>query len=300
MTLDQLKMLTMVAQHGTLKGASQALFKTQPAISQGLKQLESQLGVELFSRKGYRLALTEAGQQIHFRAQRLLSEADEIQQLSAHLARGVEATVTLAFEASFDLTRILPILDMTQQEFPDTAIILKQEHMSGAFEAVVKDNADLAITPSNSYFLESEAVLGVKLYQGALISVAAPRLLKRHPNLTRVDELLNEYQIVVQDSGQASKGKEMGVQQGQRRWYVNDFATKKTLILSGMGWGKLPDNLIGDELANSSLCKLQLEDVINEVAVDYFAMKNSSKVLGPVASKLWKNLSLLADPNVDL
>jgi len=284
----------MVAQHGTLKGASQALFKTQPAISQGLKQLESQLGLELFSRQGYRLALTQAGRQIHLRAQRLLSEADEIQQLSAHLARGMEASVTLAFDASFDLTRILPILEMTQQEFPDTAIILKQEHMSGAFEAVLNDNADLAITPSNSYFMESEAVQGVKLYQGALISVAAPRLLKRHPKLTRVDELRNEYQIVVQDSGQASKGKEMGVQQGQRRWYVNDYSTKKTLTLSGMGWGKLPDNLIADELANGSLCKLQLEGVINEVSVDYYAVKQESKILGPVASKLWESLSLLA------
>ncbi len=294
MTLEQLKMLNMVAQHGTLKGASQALFKTQPAISQGLKQLESQLGLELFSRQGYRLALTQAGRQIHLRAQRLLSEADEIQQLSAHLARGMEASVTLAFDASFDLTRILPILEMTQQEFPDTAIILKQEHMSGAFEAVLNDNADLAITPSNSYFMESEAVQGVKLYQGALISVAAPRLLKRHPKLTRVDELRNEYQIVVQDSGQASKGKEMGVQQGQRRWYVNDYSTKKTLTLSGMGWGKLPDNLIADELANGSLCKLQLEGVINEVSVDYYAVKQESKILGPVASKLWESLSLLA------
>jgi len=294
MTLEQLKMLNMVAQHGTLKGASQALFKTQPAISQGLKQLESQLGLELFSRQGYRLALTQAGWQIHLRAQRLLSEADEIQQLSAHLARGMEASVTLAFDASFDLTRILPILEMTQQAFPDTAIILKQEHMSGAFEAVLKDNADLAITPSNSYFMESEAVQGVKLYQGALISVAAPRLLKRHPQLTQVDELRNEYQIVVQDSGQASKGKEMGVQQGQRRWYVNDYSTKKILTLSGMGWGKLPDNLIADELANGSLCKLQLEGVINEVSVDYYAVKQESKILGPVASKLWESLSLLA------
>ncbi len=296
MTLEQLKMLNMVAQHGTLKGASQALFKSQPAISQGLKQLESQLGLELFSRQGYRLALTQAGREIHLRALRLLSEADEIQQLSAHLARGMEASVTLAFEASFDLTRILPILDMTQQAFPDTAIILKQEHMSGAFEAVVNNNADLAITPSNNYFMESEAIQGVKLYQGAMISVAAPRLLKRHPKLARVDELRNEYQIVVQDSGQASKGKELGVQQGQRRWYVNDFATKKTLILSGMGWGKLPDNLISDERANGSLCKLELEDVQNEITVDYYAMKHKNKILGPVASKLWKNLSLLAQP----
>lgn len=293
MTLEQLKMLKLVAELGTLKGASEALFKTQPAISQGLKQLEAQLEIVLFNREGYRLALTSEGRQIYLRALRLLNEASEIEQLSAHLAKGVEASVTLAFEASFDLSRILPILEITQGEFPDTSIILKQEYMSGAFEAVQQGGAELAIIAGRHYYLEAEAIEGVKLYQGALVNVAAPRLLMRHPNLSRVEELRDEYQIVVQDSGQATKGKEMGVQQGQRRWYANDFNTKKTLILSGMGWGKLPDNLICDELAHGALCKLQLENVTNEIEVDFFAIKQKNKVLGPVASKLWKNFSLL-------
>ena len=295
MTLEQLKMFKLVAELGTLKAASDVLFKTQPAISQGLKQLEAQLGVCLFSRQGYRLELTDQGTKIYQRTLRLLNEASEIQQLSAHLAKGIEASVTLAFEASFDLTRVLPMLEVTQGEFPETSIILRQEYMSGAFEAVLQGAAELAIIASNHYFIEAEAIESVRLYRGALMSVAAPRLLARHPNLKGVLELCNEYQIVVQDSGQATKGKEMGVQQGQRRWYVNDFSTKKTLILSGMGWGKLPDNLIADELANGTLCRLQLSDVLNEIEVDYFAIKEKNKVLGPVASRLWEHFLSLSE-----
>ena len=59
MTLEQLKMLKQVAELGSLKSASATLFKTQPAISQGIKQLEAQLGLQLFNRQGYRLSLTE-------------------------------------------------------------------------------------------------------------------------------------------------------------------------------------------------------------------------------------------------
>ncbi len=293
MTLEQLKMLKLVAEHGTLKGASNALFKTQPAISQGLKQLESQLGLELFSRKGYRLELTQQGQQIYLHALRLLNTAQEIEQLSIHLARGVEASVTLAIEASFDLTKVLPILEATQEEFPNTSIIIQQEYVFGAIEALMNNHAQLAITPSHPVELESRAVQMCKLIKGSLVSVVAPKLLLRHPHLKRVDELRNEYQIVVQDSGQASKDKELGIQQGQRRWYVNDFGTKKTLVLSGMGWGKLPRHFIEQELANGSLCKLALEDVQNEIELDYYALKQKNKVLGPVASKLWESLLLL-------
>ncbi len=297
MTLEQLKMLTMVADMGGLKAASAALHKTQPAISQGIKQLESQLSLVLFSRKGYRLELTDAGKQIYFRAQRLLNELNEIEQLALHLAQGIEASVTLALEASFDLSRVLPILERTQKKYPDTSIIIRQEYMSGALEALLQKKVELAITHSSPYMLEAEDIEGVKLYEGNLVYVASPLLLQRYSKLKNVEQLRYEYQIVLQDSGQATQGKEMGVQDGQRRWYVNDFSSKKTLILSGMGWGRLPDYLIKDELEKNTLKKLSLEDINNELKGDYFAIKRKG-VMGPVAQTLWEQLSHLQEENL--
>ena len=64
------------------------------------------------------------------------------------------------------------------------------------------------------------------------------------------------------------------------------------LILSGMGWGKLPDFLIVNELASNALNTITLKDKQNEVSLNHFAIKSKNKVFGPVASKLWKNLSL--------
>lgn len=291
MTIEQLKMLKFVAEQGSLKAASELLYKTQPAISQGIKQLETQLGLKLFNRENYRLELTAEGQQIYRHALRLLNESSKIKQLSQHLAQGNEASITIALEASYDLNRILPVLENTQNEFPSTEIILKQEYLSGAYEAVQDKRAELAITPIETLILESGVFNSSKLYQGFLINVAAPRLLLRHTQLQLVEELRNEYQIVVQDSGQSSKGKNYSIQTGQRCWYANDFNTKKTLIMSGMGWGRLPENLIEDELKNGSLVKLELDDVNTELALNYYAIKLKSRVLGPVASKLWKSLS---------
>lgn len=297
MTLEQLKMLKLVAEQGTLKVASELLFKTQPAISQGIKQLETLLGIKIFNREGYRLKLTNEGEQVYRRALRLLSEASEIQQLSKHLAEGNEASITIAIEASYDLNRILPILENTQNAFPRTQIILRQEYLSGAFEAVENDQAELAITPIGILNIESGVFDANWLYQGHLVNVVAPRLLLRHPNLKLVDELRNEYQIIVQDSGHASKGKNYNVQEGQRCWFANDFSTKKTLIMSGMGWGRLPESLITQELENGSLVKLQLKDIKTDLDLNYYAIKRKSRVLGPVASKLWKSLSAHGNSN---
>ena len=297
MTLEQLNMLVKVAELGTLKAASEKLFKTQPAISQGIKQLEIQMGFQLFSRQGYRLLLTDNGKQIYQHALKLLNEAGQIKQLASFLLHGNEASITIAIEASYDLKRILPVFELTQNEFPHTQIILSQEYINGALEAVKSEQADLALTAIDSLALHSGKYEANKLYQGYLYNVAAPKFLQRHSQLTSVTELKDEYQIVVQDSGQSSQGVNYSVQTGQRCWYVNDFSTKKTLIMSGMGWGRLPDHMIKDELKAKTLLTVQLNDFDTQIALNYQAIKIKSRLLGPVASKLWQNMRLIENKN---
>jgi len=293
MTLEQLRMLVTVAELGSLKDASEKLFKTQPAISQGLKQLETQLALQLFNRQGYRLVLTDNGKQIYQHAQRLMNEAKQIKQLASFLAVGNEAAVTLAIEASYELKRILPVLESIRDDFPHTQIILKQEYINGALEAVKSEQADLALTTIDLFALQSGDYEAKKLYQGGLYNVASPALIKRHPALKSVEALKDEYQIVVQDSGQNSQGINYSVQTGQRCWYVNDFNTKKTLIMSGMGWGRLPKYMIENELKSKELIALKLNDVETYLALNYQVIKLKSRLLGPVASRLWQNMSLI-------
>ena len=293
MTLEQLKMLVMVAQKKTIKQASEVLFKTQPAISQGIKQLENQLGLTLFNRDAYRLELTPKGKQIYQHALLLLDESEQLQKLASHLSQGNEASITLAFEASFDLNKILPVLDKTQSEFPDTQIIIRQEYISGAYESLTDKRADIVISAESNHVQISNDVDFTFIYQGSLINVVAPRLLMRHQHLSSVKSLRNEYQILIQDSGKATQGIELDVQLAQRCWYANDFSTKKKLILSGMGWGKLPENIIQNELESGELIKLELTDAQNTLQLNYCAMRLRSSILGPAASKLWKNLELL-------
>src|SRR5688572_7254688 len=63
-TLKQLKYLVGIADSGlNITSAAERLFTSQPGISKQLKQLEAELGVQLFTRKGKSLAaITPAGQ----------------------------------------------------------------------------------------------------------------------------------------------------------------------------------------------------------------------------------------------
>jgi DNA-binding transcriptional LysR family regulator len=281
-------MFSTVAELGTLKSASDKLFKTQAAISQGISKLEDQLSVKLFNRELYRLQLTPEGQQLLQQTSRVLNETHQLWQMASHYAQGNETAITIAFEASFDLTKLLPALEEAQQQFPGTQFILQQEYLSGAFERLVHKDAEIALTPVLPQFGNQYLLTQAPLYQGSLVLVAAPKLLSRHGTLHHAEQLINEYQILVKDSGNVTGDTNLGVQKGQRHWHVTDFSTKKMLILSGMGWGKLPEYLVNQELESGQLIRLELTGIESTVNPVYSMVKLNSTIFGPVGKALWQ------------
>src|SRR5262245_57163544 len=77
MTLQQLTYFLTAAQHGSFSAAAQSLHMAQPSLSEQIRRLEAELGVELFARAGRRLELTEAGRRLLPQAERTLAAARE-------------------------------------------------------------------------------------------------------------------------------------------------------------------------------------------------------------------------------
>src|SRR4051812_49780919 len=71
--LDLLVGFEAAARHLSFTKAEEELFLTQSAVSRQIKELEEQLGVELFHRRHRALVLTEAGQQFYAAAAQVLT-----------------------------------------------------------------------------------------------------------------------------------------------------------------------------------------------------------------------------------
>lgn len=56
--LENYRVFCKVAQHKSFSGAAQELFLSQPAVSQSVRQLEEQLGMQLFVRSSKKVELT--------------------------------------------------------------------------------------------------------------------------------------------------------------------------------------------------------------------------------------------------
>src|SRR5262245_24733128 len=96
MQLRHLKTFLTIVDEGTLTAAASALFKTQAAVSQDLKALETGLGLELVDRSGQRVQLTQAGQVLVPMARRLIGELTEVEAEMERIRAGESPIVRIA------------------------------------------------------------------------------------------------------------------------------------------------------------------------------------------------------------
>src|SRR6201999_4469863 len=98
MNFQQLRIIRETVRHKfNLTEAANALFTSQSGVSKHIRDLEEELGVEIFVRRGKRLlGLTEPGKEVAKLVERMLVDAENLSQVAAQFSRGDEGTLTLA------------------------------------------------------------------------------------------------------------------------------------------------------------------------------------------------------------
>ncbi|MGG3989038.1 LysR family transcriptional regulator [Bacillus smithii] len=76
MDIRQLRYFLTIAEEGQITRAAKRLHMAQPPLSQQLKLLEQELGVQLVERMGRMVRLTEAGRILQLRAEQIIGLVD--------------------------------------------------------------------------------------------------------------------------------------------------------------------------------------------------------------------------------
>jgi DNA-binding transcriptional LysR family regulator len=108
-SLRQLKAFAAVARHQSFVRAAAELHLTPPAVSLQIGQLEAEVGLPLFDRRGKRVALTMPGEYLLVYARRMLSTLKEAEDAMARL-RGAQSgriTIGMVSNAKYFLPRLL-------------------------------------------------------------------------------------------------------------------------------------------------------------------------------------------------
>ncbi|WP_298772949.1 LysR family transcriptional regulator [uncultured Shewanella sp.] len=284
MTLDQLSALQAIVEGGSLRDAAQKLHRTQPTISVAIKNLEQELGLTLFDRNQYRNTLTPQGLALYEKAKHVLDQAHSFKQLATQLAIGEELQVGIAFTSAIPIGPIISTIEQCKVAFPGTRLDVYSENGMGPLDRLNSGQASIVVIPWMKNIDKLESIHFMNMRFISVIAASSPLLqtydevpkaiMKKHP------------QVII--SGRASSTTSYGVLEGGEQWRVNDFQTKKEIIMQSMGWGSLPEHLIKNELQQGLLAPIKVEGETRMPNIDIRIARSTSKPVGPVAQKLWQ------------
>ena len=126
--------------------AAERLDVSQPALSQQIKTLEEQLGVQLFTRANRRIELTEAGAAFLIEARATLEMADKSIRIAQDTARGEAGTIDIGYVGSvmYEI-RFARLLKAYCQRHPQVRLTLHERPILAQIEAVRQRQLDIAI-----------------------------------------------------------------------------------------------------------------------------------------------------------
>jgi LysR family transcriptional regulator, transcription activator of glutamate synthase operon len=250
MDLRQFRYLDAVARRRSFTKAALDLHIAQSALSQQVRRLERELGVELLRRSTRRVEVTEAGELALARARRALAEADGLRADLDALQGLVRGTLRLGgvppvgpvHPAALiaDFARAHPGVAITVRE--DVAFTLLGQLRSGDLDLVMALVAPDAL----------DGLEGVRLLDDELVLVAPPDHPLARAKRVRVERLAGEALVTYAVGSTLRDALLALVPGGHVVAEANDLETVRELTARGLGVTLMPRSVVasrGDRLA---------------------------------------------------
>ena len=170
--MRHLRLVALIAEHGSLTSVARVLRISQPALSHQLRELETRLRAPLFERTARRMVLTPAGEQLNHIAQGVLAQIDAFER---QVADGdfsiVRGTIRVATECYTAYHWLPGLLREFQKRWPNVELRVSPEHTASPVAALLDGALDLALvyrrTPDKRIRLEP-------VFEDELVVVTAP------------------------------------------------------------------------------------------------------------------------------
>ncbi|HWK39137.1 MAG TPA: CysB family HTH-type transcriptional regulator [Hyphomicrobium sp.] len=147
MNFQQLRIIReAVRRNFNLTEVANALYTSQSGVSRHIKDLEDELGVELFVRRGKRLlGLTGPGQELVPIVERLLLDAKNIKRLADQFSQRDQGDLTIATTHTQARYALPPVVVKFKEAFPNVRLILHQASPKEIMSMLLEGSADIGV-----------------------------------------------------------------------------------------------------------------------------------------------------------
>lgn len=145
MLLRHIRYLLAVAEHGNFTRAAEALYVSQPTLSQQIRQLEESLGVQLLDRTGRVVRPTDVGEAYIQYARKALRELEAGQRATHDVQDLSRGSLRLAMTPTFTTYLVGPLIERFNTRYPGIDLSIQEMTLDAIESALTEDDVDLGI-----------------------------------------------------------------------------------------------------------------------------------------------------------
>ena len=255
-----LAMLVRVVDTGGVTRAAEALYVSQPAVTQRLRRLERVLGARLVERQGRRLALTDAGQAILPLARQALRILEQIPAAISEVQGLLRGEIILGASTTVGEFLLPKRLSAFGRAHPHITVRLHIANTQAIVERVLDHSLHagfVGLRPTSS------TLVTVPFLADTIVLVAAPS----HPLAGRrvSSKELEQTRLLLREDGSATRAMALsalarcGVDTDVAVGFGSNAAVR-TAVLAGYGVAALSRAVVGDDLEQGRLKLVRPQD----------------------------------------
>jgi DNA-binding transcriptional LysR family regulator len=146
MDLDQLHTFLEIVRLKSFSKAAQTCYRTQPAISAQVRQLEQELNTTLFERFGTKISLTVAGRIFGEHAEQILALRRRAQDAINELEKVPRGELVIAANEATCIYVLPSVFAEFKKQFPNVQLLVDRSYGTRVVQAVLDNQADFGIT----------------------------------------------------------------------------------------------------------------------------------------------------------
>jgi len=258
MDFDQLHTFLEIVRLKSFSKAAQTCYRTQPAISAQIRQLEHELKAELFERFGSRISLTTAGSTFAGYAEQLMDLKRQAQNALNELETTPRGELVIAASEATCVYVLPSVFAEYKKQFPGVQLQVNRSYGSRVVEAVMENVADFGLTQLP---VTEKRVQVVEILRDEFRAVVpADHALAKLDRVTCED--LVPYQLLLPQTGMTRSRLNTWFESVENEIRVSmeldSSETMKRFVMAGLGVAFLPAANCAAEVAAGTLKTLSL------------------------------------------
>jgi DNA-binding transcriptional LysR family regulator len=277
--LDQLHTFLEIVRLKSFSKAAQTCFRTQPAISAQVRQLEQELNATLFERLGTRIALTAAGKIFAEYAEQILDLRRRAQDSINELDRVPRGELVIAANEATCIYVLPDVFSKYKSLYPNVQLHVDRSYGAKVVQAVQDNLADFGFAQLP---VEEKRLQAIKIHSDEIRLLAPPD----HPLAGRRTVTAREvagHSLLLPKTGTTRSRLNAWMESVEDELHVSmeldSTEMIKRFVMAGLGLGFLAASNCREEVATGRLVALGLgpEPMIRSVGLIYRKDKALSK-----------------------